>query len=99
MEDMEYKKYQIELEKIMEEELETGTTTLLVDEAQQKMLKNIDKIPFVNSFIPTNALRNIEYGLSTLNNRGIGASIGGYIGSNIGGYIYDIINPYDDDTF
>jgi len=29
----------------MEEELESGTTTLLVDEAQKKMLKNIEKIP------------------------------------------------------
>jgi hypothetical protein len=100
LEDKEYKKYQIELEKIMEEELESGTTTLLVDEAQKKMLKNIEKIPFVNTFIPTNALRNTQYGLNKLNNRGIGASIGGYIGSNLGGYIYDLTNPYiDDDTF
>jgi len=94
LEDKEYKKYQIELEKIMEEELESGTTTLLVDEAQKKMLKNIEKIPDINKYIPTNALKNIQYYSGKLNNRGIGASIGGYIGSNLGGYIYDILN-YD----
>ena len=52
------------------------------------------KIPDINKYIPTNALKNIQYYSGKLNNRGIGASIGGYIGSNLGGYIYDILN-YD----
>ena len=95
LEDTEYKKYQIELEKIMEAELEGGTTSFLVDEAQKKYVENIDKIPFINQYIPTTSLKNIKYGFNKLNNRGISGSIGGYIGSNVGGYIYDLFNEYE----
>jgi len=83
----------------MENELETGTTSRLVDQAQKKYLENVQKIPFVNSFIPTKLLTNTHYGLNKLNNRATGASIGGFIGSNVGGYIYDLINDYEDDEF
>ena len=70
-------------------------SSFLVDEAQKKYVENIDKIPFINQYIPTTSLKNIKYGFNKLNNRGISGSIGGYIGSNVGGYIYDLFNEYE----
>jgi len=92
IEDEEFKKYEIELEKIMEEELESGTTTFLIDKAQKKYVDKLKQLPFINKYIPTSALKNINYYSNKLNNMGTTGAIGGYIGSNIGGYIYDAIN-------
>ena len=94
MEDKLLKKYEIEKERINEEieYITNEESNILYDEIQRKYVDNLKKIPVINKYIPTNALKNIKYYSSKLHNMGTTGAIGGYIGSNFGGYIYDVLN-------